>query len=81
MICPAGYYLSVRLSELDNNKGNVVGHAYNAVVTMKMILIGQFLSDSRAQRVIGRDRSFVIKISIGSDQMRSERVRMHYVIR
>ena len=34
MICPAGYYLSVRLSELDNNKGNVVGHAYYAVVML-----------------------------------------------
>ena len=74
MICPSGYYYLSGISELDYYQGYAVGDAYYAVVTMKMILIGQkyfySMSDSRSQRVIGRDR-FVIKIDrIGSDEIR-----------
>ena len=59
------------ISELDNNKGNVVGDAFYAVVTMNFDWLKIFLSDSRSQCVIGRDRSFVIKNDrIGSDEIR-----------
>ena len=62
----------VGISELDNNKGNVVGDAYCAVVTMNFDWLKIFfIRFEISQRVIGRDRSFVIKIDrIGSDEIR-----------